>query len=433
MRKDGFKMSIFILLLGGFIVKIFGFVVKILYTRIIGTEGISLYTIVTPTYSLLITLASFALPISISKLISENTHSSQKIIFSTATLMILLNTLFILIIFLLAPWISNVLLKEPKTYFLLIAMATTLPFISLTSILKGYFLGKMQVLPNTVSNIFEQIVRIIFIIFILPLLMQKSLLWAVISLILLNILSELTSLLVFTIFLPKKKIIKKEELIPNKSILKDVLQTSIPSVSSRFIGNIGFFFEPIILTHLLLLSGYSNTYILREYAAYNAYALGLLTMPSFFIAAICQILIPEISKFQAQNKILMVKRRLKQALKYSFLIGFTSSIIILVFRNFFLQVLYKTTLGSEYIFILAPFFVLFYLEAPLISTLQALGKAKESMKITFYGELIKLGILAFLSICKIGLFSLVISEIINIIYVVFYNLKIVKNHFANYY
>ena len=433
MRKDGFKMSIFILLLGGFIVKIFGFVVKILYTRIIGTEGISLYTIVTPTYSLLITLASFALPISISKLISENTHSSQKIIFSTATLMILLNTLFILIIFLLAPWISNVLLKEPKTYFLLIAMATTLPFISLTSILKGYFLGKMQVLPNTVSNIFEQIVRIIFIIFILPLLMQKSLLWAVISLILLNILSELTSLLVFTIFLPKKKIIKKEELIPNKSILKDVLQTSIPSVSSRFIGNIGFFFEPIILTHLLLLSGYSNTYILREYAAYNAYALGLLTMPSFFIAAICQILIPEISKFQAQNKILMVKRRLKQALKYSFLIGFSSSIIILVFRNFFLQVLYKTTLGSEYIFILAPFFVLFYLEAPLISTLQALGKAKESMKITFYGELIKLGILAFLSICKIGLFSLVISEIINIIYVVFYNLKIVKNHFANYY
>lgn len=433
MRKDGFKMSIFILLLGGFIVKIFGFVVKILYTRIIGTEGISLYTIVTPTYSLLITLASFALPISISKLISENTHSSQKIIFSTATLMILLNTLFILIIFLLAPWISNVLLKEPKTYFLLIAMATTLPFISLTSIFKGYFLGKMQVLPNTVSNIFEQIVRIIFIIFILPLLMQKSLLWAVISLILLNILSELTSLLVFTIFLPKKKIIKKEELIPNKNILKDVLQTSIPSVSSRFIGNIGFFFEPIILTHLLLLSGYSNTYILREYAAYNAYALGLLTMPSFFIAAICQILIPEISKFQAQNKILMVKRRLKQALKYSFLIGFSSSIIILVFRNFFLQVLYKTTLGSEYIFILAPFFVLFYLEAPLISTLQALGKAKESMKITFYGELIKLGSLAFLSICKIGLFSLVISEIINIIYVVFYNLKIVKNHFANYY
>ena len=299
MHKDQFKMSIFILLLGGFIVKILGFLVKIIYTRIIGVEGVSLYTIVTPTYSLLITLATFALPISISKLISEKQYNTKKIIFSTAFLMILLNFLFTTIIILLAPWISHSLLKNEESYYLLIAMAFTLPFISTTSILKGYFLGKMNVIPNTISNVFEQIVRILFLLFVLPILVKKSLLLGVISLILLNIISEITSIIVFSFYLPKNRIIHKNELVPNKTILRNILDTSIPSVSSRFIGNIGFFLEPIILTHFLLISGYSNEYILREYAAYNAYALGLLTLPSFFIAAICQILVPEISKYNA--------------------------------------------------------------------------------------------------------------------------------------
>ena len=428
MKKDQFKMSILILLLGGFIVKILGFVVKIIYTRVIGVEGVSLYTIVTPTYSLLITLATFALPISISKIISEKTYNNKKIIFSTAFLMILLNLLFMILIFILAPFISHNLLKNEEAYYLLLAMAFTLPFISITSILKGYFLGKMKVTPNTISNIFEQIVRILFLLFVLPLLVKKSLLLGVISLILLNILSEITSMIVFSFYLPKNKVIHKDEIIPNKNILKNILDTSIPSVSSRFIGNIGFFLEPIILTHFLLLSGYSNAYILREYAAYNAYALGLLTLPSFFIAAICQILVPEISKYHAEKNFKMLKRRLKQALIYSFIIGLSSSLIIMFFRNQILYALYKTTLGSEYIFILAPFFVLFYLEAPLISTLQALGKAKISMKITFYGEIVKLGTLIILSLCKIGLFSLVVAEIVNIFFVVILDFKNLKNY-----
>jgi len=80
-------------------------------------------------------------------------------------------------------------------------------------------------------------------------------------------------------------------------------------------------------------------------------------------------------------------------------------------------------MGSNYIFVMAPFFVLFYLEGPLVSTLQAIGKAHVSMKITLYGVLIKLVVMSILSLCHIGMYSLVIAEIINIIFVVFANMK----------
>lgn len=218
----------------------------------------------------------------------------------------------------------------------------------------------------------------------------------------------------------------KNDFLPSKSIINEILATSIPSVSGRIIGNIAFFLEPILLTNILLFVGYQSSYILAEYASYNAYAIGLLTLPSFFIAAICQILIPEISKYYNLKNYTLVKKRMNQALKYSFTIGLFFSIFLFFTRDFFLEILYKTTRGSDYIFILAPFFVLFYLEAPLTSTLQAINKAKDAMKITLLGAIIKLLIMSILSFLRVGIYGLVFSEIINIIIVVFLNYRILK-------
>ncbi len=426
MKKDTFKTSIFILLIGGFFTKVLSFFIRVFYTRIVGSEGINLYTIVTPTFSLFITLASFALPISISKLVSENTMRSKKIVFSTFLFILAFNAFLILAVIGCAPFIAGVLLKQPSVTPLLYAMAFTLPFISITSILKGYFLGKLNVAPNTISNIFEQFARILFIFLGLPLLVKKSVLLGVIGYILFNIVTEIISIFTFYLFLPKKISLEKKDFTLDRHVISRVLKISIPSVSSRLIGNISFFLEPILLTHFLLLTGYSSSYILEEYASYNAYAIGLLTMPSFFIAAICQILIPEISKYHSQKNDDMVKRRLKQALFYSFIIGFAFSFFFFFFRDSLLNLIYKTTRGSEYIFALAPFFVLFYLEAPLSSALQALDQSKKTMQITFYGSILKLGSMVFLAFFKIGLYALVLSEILNIFFVVFLNTRALK-------
>src|SRR5699024_7212179 len=102
------------------------------------------------------------------------------------------------------------------------------------------------------------------------------------------------------------------------------------------------------------------------------------------------------------------------------------SAIIYLFRDPLLFTLYKTTIGSKYIKILAPVFVLFYLEGVLTSALQAMGYAKTTMQISLYGVILKLIILSIFSLCHIGIYSLVIAEIINILFVVFLNAKAIK-------
>lgn len=427
MKKNLFIKSTLILILSGFLTKILGFIIKVIYTRIIGEYGISLYSIAVPTYSLLLTIATLAIPISISKLVSENKGRSIRILTSAAFLIISINLVLVFVIFLTKDFLAVNLLKEPKASSIIMTFALTLPFVSISSVLKGYFAGKQNMVPHATSNIIEQIVRLIIILVVLPILKRKSDMLAILGLILLTIISEISSIIVFLFFLPKK-INFNTKILPSKKITKDILDISIPTVSGRIIGNIGYFFEPIILTNLLLFSGYNNSYILSEYGAYNAYSLALLTMPSFFIGAIATSLLPEISKFNGNNNLKMVKRRIHQSIIFSLIIGIFFSLLIFIFRDKLLFSLYNTTKGSDYIKVLAPFFVLFYLEGVLTSSLQALGYAKVTMNITLYGVIIKLFIMAILSLCHIGIYSLVIAEIINIFFVVFFNFKHLKKY-----
>ena len=331
-----------------------------------------------------------------------------------------------------AKFIASSLLHEPDSYLILISAILTFPIISISSIIKGYYYGKQNMIPNAISNICEQIIRYILIITIIPPLTKINMIYGAALLFVINLITEIASIIINLLFLPKGIIITKNDLQPDLNTTRDILNISLPTVSSRIIGNIGYFFEPIILKNLLLYSGYTNNYILYEYGVYNGYSLTILTVPSFFIIAISSALIPEISKHYLNKKYFLVKRRLKQALIFGVIIGFSYSIILLFYGENILNAIYNTTEGINYIKILAPIFVLFYLENILISYLQAINKASKTMKITIIGVIIKLICLVIFSLLHIGIYSLIVAEIINIIIVVLLNFKEVRKSFLKF-
>ena len=413
--KNIFIKSTLILILGGIITKILAFIIRIIYTRIVGAEVLGLYSLVTPTYSLLVTIATLALPTTISKLIAENKHNNLKIISTSTILIMAINFVVVLFMLFSAKFIAVNLLHEERCYLLIIAMSLTFPIISISCIIKGYFYGKQNMVPNVVSNI-----TLIYL--FVPSIMARSEILAAASLFIISFFEEVVSIFVNLLFLPKHIKIRKNDLIPDKYTLKNILNISLPTVSSRIIGNIGYFFEPIILTNLLLFSGYTNNYILVEYGAYNAYSIAILTVPSFFITAISSSLIPEVSKNYLQCNYRCMKKRLKEALTFALFIGISYSVILMFFGDTILNFLYNTHLGINYINILAPIFPLFYIENILISYLQALDKAHVTMKITIIGVIVKLVVLASTSLMHIGMYSLIASEIANIFLVVFLNI-----------
>lgn len=415
-------------MIGGLLTKALGMIIKIVMSRKMGTTGLGLYMLVLPTFSLFIGLAQFGLPVAISKLVAEEKKNNRNLVFSLIPISFFVNLLIILFILFFAPILSKNLLHEPRSFYPILAIALVLPLTSLSGMLRSYFFGKQQMLPHVVSNVTEDIIRLILVALGIPLFLKQGLEFAVTFVILSNIVSELTSIIVLFFFLPKHFKLTKEDFKFNKSYTKEALSISVPNTASRLISSIGYFFEPIILTSVLLYVGYSNEYILNEYGILSGYVLQLLLLPSFFTNAISQALLPVVSKSYSDKNYSSTKRKIKQAIFYSLLIGVPVTIFFLVAPEIPLQIVYHTKEGVLYMRLLAPICLLQYIQAPLSFSLDAMGKGKAAMKATLIGTITRSTLLLILSFLKIGIWGLIIGISLNVIAVTLYEIKKVKEY-----
>lgn len=426
MNKEKFITSTIILMIGGLLTKILGMIIKIIMTRIVGVDGIGLYMLIFPTFSLFMTLSQLGFPVAISKLVSEDKKNNKNIIFTIIPFSLLLNIILMIVIIILAPVLANDLLKDSRCYYPILAIGLVLPFDCLSSILRGYFFGKQRMLPHVLSNITEQIVRLTLIMITIPHLLDKNLVYAVSGLILVNVISELSASIVLFIFLPKRFKLRKKDIKPDPDNLKAVLNISLPTTGGRIIGSIGYFIEPIVLTFVLLKVGYSNSFIVREYGIINGYVMPLLLLPSFFTNAISQALLPVVSRAFANNNKKYIIRKIKQAIMFSLLIGVPVTIIFELIPSIPLKLIYNTNEGINYIRFLAPICLIQYIQSPLSSSLDAMGKSKINMNTTIIGMCIRTLSLLTFSAFRIGIWGLILGISISCIYITYYNYKKIK-------
>ena len=425
--KNKFIKSTIILLIGGLLTKVLGMIIKIVMARLIGTTGLGMYMLILPTFTLLISLSSFGFPLALSKLIGEEKRNTKRLLFSILPVLIIINILLIITIVIISPLISNKLLHNEDLYISILSMALVIPFTSISSICRSYFFGKQKMFPHVLSNIIEDLVRLIIIVIGIPLVKPLGLKYIVCFLILINIISEITSTLILIIFLPKNIHITKEDLKPNKSYIKDTLNICIPNTTSRLIGSIGFFLEPIILTNILLIN-YSNNYITTEYGVISGYVIPLILLPSFFTLALSQSLLPVISKEYVERNIKSIKKKVSYIILLSLSIAIPVTIILFFKGDLLLKLIYHTNLGFNYIKVLAPVCLLQYIQAPLSTTLDALGKSKINLITTLIGTITRTISLIIFSYFKIGIYSLIISISLNIIITTLYQIKKVRHY-----
>lgn len=426
MNKESFIKSTIILIIGGFITKILGMIIKIVNTRLLGINGIALYMLIFPTFSLFMSLSQFSLPISISKLVSEDKYNNKNLVFSSIPIILIFDLILIIIILLSGKFIAINLLKDSRCYLPIICISLVLPFEAISNMLRGYMFGKQRMLPHVVSHVLEQIIRLILTIIIIPSLLEKSLIYAVSFLILVNMISEASSIIIILLFLPTNIIIRKKDIIPTKSSIKNILNISIPNTSTRVIGNIGYFLEPIILTLGMLASGYSINYITLEYGIVSGYSMPMLLLPGFFTGAVSSSILPIISKAYANKNFPYIKKKTKQAIFTSLIIGIPATLLMFLFPSFFLKSIYGTAYGANYLKILSIPFLLYYIELPLSAVLQATNKSKEVMLDNLIGIILKTILLYLTSLLHIGIYSFIIACSVNIIVVTMLHIVHVK-------
>lgn len=426
MKNKLIKTTI-LLIIGGFITKLLSLIIKIILTRSISTETLGLYMTLTPTLMLIINLSQFGLPTAISKLVSEENRNRKKLILSIFPIIAILNFIIMIGIFLLAPTLTKILHND-NLYLGIISIALVIPFTSISSIIRSYLFGIGKTFPHILSNIVESIIRLIIFQYYLPIIIQKEISYIICFLILSNVLSELASITTMMLFLPKNINIEKKDFLPAPKEVKDSLQISIPITITSLIGSIGYFFEPIILMNTLKWIGYSTSYINQEYGIITGYVIPLILMPSFFTHAISQALLPSISKDYSKQKKKTVKRKIRFAIILSLILGGIFTFFFVSTPSFWLEKIYHTTKGVRYLRMFAPIFLFYYIASPISTSLDAIGKSKDHMTTILKATLIRSSTLFLFSLLHIGLYSLLISSSLNIIYTTFKDYQKLKTY-----
>lgn len=405
--------NIIILLVSGALAKVLGMLGKIIYTRIAGVNVVGLYTMITPTFMLIISICQFSFPISISKISAEEKYDNKSLLksayFVGSIISIILIIILILTSNLIALSLHNKLLAPA-----ILSISVIIPFVMISSVQRGFLHGKEDMLPASITNVTEEIIKIILILFLLPIAISKGDITSVIFLILFNVITESSNILFMQKAISKKYISNKKGKV-NKKIIKEILSISIPTTSVRLIASIGFFLEPIILTNTLLSSGYSPNYITMEYGIINSYIVPLLSIPSFFSISIASALLPNITKAYANKKYDEFNRKLLKLMFLSMLVGAVCLTIILIFPNEILKLVYNVNFGINYIYLIGPFFLILYMQPTLSVALQAMDKTNKLFLTSTISVIIKYSTLYILGKIGFGMNALIFAMIAGIV------------------
>ena len=164
---SGFLKGTLILTIAGFVVKAIGSINWILLSRILGGEGIGIYQMAFPIYLLLLQISSAGVPIAISILTAErlalHDFGGAKRVFNISfTMLTITGFIASLAMYFGADWlISSGLIAESRAYYSIIALAPAVFFVTWISCFRGYIQGYEMMTPTAISQIVEQLLRVI--------------------------------------------------------------------------------------------------------------------------------------------------------------------------------------------------------------------------------------------------------------------------------
>lgn len=176
MKKNSFVSGAFITTLGIVLAKILGIVYVIPFYSIIGNEGGALYGYAYTIYSLFMSFATLGIPLGISKIISEYQalgyyNAKKKAFIIGKKVALLLGFICFLILLLIAPLLAKGVLGDlvggntlKDITFVIRVISTALLVVPVLSIYRGYFEGHRFMSPPSISQVIEQIIRVVVIV-----------------------------------------------------------------------------------------------------------------------------------------------------------------------------------------------------------------------------------------------------------------------------
>lgn len=385
MRNRSFVRGAFILTIANIVDRAIGFVFRIILSNLLGSEGTGIYQIALPIYFVSITFITSGITAVTSRFVSEErAKNNKKNIFSIMEvsffIVIVMGIAISSIIFFNAKYISNNLLHEPRAYLSILIFSPVLIVVSSSSIFKGFFQGLINMVPASVSEIVEQIVRVFLTLYLFSVFTGMKLEYAAAIAVFGIAIGEVTSFIMY-IFYYRRELKYINEEMPNEGtiwkkadIAKTVIKTSFPITISRMIVNILDLFESLIIPPKLVKSGLSHKEAISEFGKLSGMAYPLAYMPAVITMSLSVTVLPAVSEAASLKRWDTVRQRINQAIGYTTMIGIPAAVLFVMLPDEIASLLYPKSPGvGVLVKLIAAGSIFAYLESIVTSILNGLG------------------------------------------------------------
>src|SRR5699024_8357501 len=409
MSKDNsFIKGAAILGIAGVIVKILGAIYRIPIVNIIKTEGMGYYQTAYPFYVLLLTISTSGFPVAIAKLVSERRaigdYKGAFKVFKIALMGLFIGgTLTSLLVLLRADSIVRSL-KNVNAYYALIGLVPALFFVPIMATFRGFFQGRQDMVPTAISQISEQLFRVLSGLLFTYLLLDKGIPMAAGGASFGGSVGGIIGTVsIYLMYLSKRKEITKEvnnslvhEEYTAGNIVKDLLVIAIPITIGAAIAPIMDTIDAGLVLNRLQSIGYTEASSNELYGQLKGFAQTLINLPQVFSIAIAMSLVPAISNATARKRKDEINNLISSGIRMTLLIGLPSALGLLVLAKPIIGLLYYNntveTIAStgEILQYLSLGVVFLTLVQALTAMLQGLGKPIIPVINLFIGAVFKL-------------------------------------------
>ena len=388
MKKTIFIKNAIILTAASLILRFAGIIFKVWLSALIGSEGIGLYQLVFSFYVLASTFATSGICTAVTRLIAEELSLGCKkgtlqILRRSLQLTLIISAISLAIIYFGADFIAIKILGDARCALAIKILPFSLPFMGLTSCLRGYFIATRRVTPNAISQIFEQSVRIISITLIAKKFIKNGIAYSCAAVMIGDIAAEiLASILLFIIFLFSKRslnMLKGRDYPPYK-VTNKIINISLPITSGRYLNSALRTVENILVPKNLGKFALNSSKALSQFGMIKGMALPILFFPSALLNSISTLLIPEISEASAKNQKEILKIATSNIIKLTSLISYIFAAIFLIAGRKIGILIYKSEDVGFLLSALSPIIPFMYLDSISDGILKGLDQQNFSFR-----------------------------------------------------
>lgn len=337
-KKDSFIKGAAILTAAGLAARVMGFGYRVILTRIIGAEGMGLYQMAYPIYTVLLVVSRSGIPVALAKLIADKIAVDKKKeaykIFKVARKMSFIIGLIISIIMaIIAKPLISFLSLDPRSYYAVLAISPAIFVVSIMASYRGFFQGLQDMLPTAKSQILEQFIRMFTMVGLVIFLVPYGLKFAAAGASFGAVSGAFGGLAILLVIYAKRK----EKIfnfledgndsieLSSKNVVKRIVSLGVPITLGALVMPLMSLVDLVFVPNRLQTAGYLVREATELYGMFAAVAMPLVNFPTIITVSLATSLVPAIAEAYSLGKKKLINYRTQTALRLTILISLPAS------------------------------------------------------------------------------------------------------------